>query len=101
MSVGTACNIPDCDQRRLRGYLFCWTHQMDLELVDLVNQNDSAGVWVDDTEYVDDDDSFVWVCPHGSIMGDCYLSRGSEFPGVGPTSWEIRTEMAGITLNLN
>ena len=70
---------------------------MDLELVDLVNQGDSAGVWVDD-ECPDD---FVWVCPHGSIMGDCFLSSSSEFPGVGPTSWEVRTEMAGITLNLN
>ena len=34
-------------------------------------------------------------------MGDCYLASGTEFPGVGPTSWEVRTEMAGITLNLN
>jgi hypothetical protein len=97
MSVGVACNIPDCDQRRMRGFLFCWSHQMELELVDLVNQSDSAGVWVDEECFED----FVWVCPHGSIMGDCYLAPASEFPGVGSTTWEVRTEMAGITLNLN
>lgn len=97
MTVGIACNIPECEQRRLRGYLFCWSHQMDLELVDLVSDTDSAGVWVEN----EDPDSFVWVCPHGSIMGDCYLANGNEFPGVGPTNWEVRTEMAGITLNLN
>lgn len=70
---------------------------MDLELVDLVGQTESAGIWVDD----ETDEAFIWVCPHGSVMGDCFLSGGSEFPGVGLTSWEIRTEMAGITLNLN
>ena len=97
MTVGIACNIPDCGQRRLRGYLFCWSHQMDLELVDLVNQTDNAGLWVED----ECPESFVWVCPHGSIMGDCYLATASEFPGFGLTNWETRTEMAGITLNLN
>jgi hypothetical protein len=70
---------------------------MELELVDLVSESDSAGIWVDD----DFPDDFVWVCPHGSIMGDCFLAGASEFPGVGPTAWEVRTEMAGITLNLN
>ena len=45
MTVGTACNIPDCGQRRLRGYLFCWSHQMDLALVDLANGDIShAGI---------------------------------------------------------
>ena len=48
-----------------------------------------------------DEDEFVWVCPHGSIMGDCYLTLCGEFPGVGLTSWQVRAEMAGITLNLN
>ncbi|MBT8216580.1 MAG: hypothetical protein HKN74_02375 [Acidimicrobiia bacterium] len=70
---------------------------MDLELVDLVNQSDSAGVWFEDAI----EDEFLWVCGHGSIMGDCFLNDLTEFPGVGPTSWEVRTEMAGITLNLN
>jgi len=97
MTVGVACNIPNCDQRRLRGYLFCWSHQMDLELVDLVNDTHGSGAWVED----DFSDEFVWVCPHGSIMGDCFLSSCSEFPGVGLTSWQLRAEMAGITLNLN
>jgi len=99
MTVGTACNIPECDSRRMRGFLFCWSHQMDLELVDLVNGDASAGLWVDDEQY--DEDEFVWVCPHGSIMGDCYLTLCGEFPGVGLTSWQVRAEMAGITLNLN
>lgn len=70
---------------------------MELELVDLVSQGDSAGVWVEEEAFGD----FVWVCPHGSIMGDCFLAGSSEFPGVGLTTWEVRTEMAGITLNLN
>ena len=98
MTVGTACNITDCEQRRLRGYLFCWSHQMDLELVDLANDTTGAGLWVDDEDYGRD---FVWVCPHGSIMGDCYLASRSEFPGVGATAWQVRDEMTGITLNLN
>lgn len=71
---------------------------MDLELVDLVNDRDVVSGWVDDESF---DRDYVWVCSHGSIMGDCYLSGGSEFPGVGLTAWEVRSEMAGITLNLN
>ncbi|MDH3539428.1 MAG: hypothetical protein OEP52_05495 [Acidimicrobiia bacterium] len=98
MTVGTACNIPDCGQRRLRGYLFCWSHQMDLELVDLANGTETSGLWTDDEEYAQD---FIWVCGHGSIMGDCFLTLCGEFPGVGLTTWEVRAEMAGITLNLN
>ncbi len=72
---------------------------MDLELVDLVNGTEGAGLWVDDDEHIEDE--FVWVCSHGSIMGDCYLTLCSEFPGVGLTAWQVRDEMAGITLNLN
>lgn len=98
MTVGTVCNIPDCASRRLRGYLFCWSHQMDLELVDIVNDRDVAGGWMEDDTLAED---FVWVCSHGSIMGDCFLADGNEFPGVGLTAWEVRAEMAGITLNLN
>ena len=71
---------------------------MDLELVDLANGTEAAGLWTDDEEY---DQDFVWVCGHGSIMGDCFLVLCGEFPGVGLTSWEVRAEMAGITLNLN
>lgn len=98
MTVGTACNIPDCDQRRMRGYLFCWGHQMDLELVDIVNDTDTSVRWSDGQDH---DNDFIWVCSHGSIMGDCFLTACSEFPGVGLTAWEVRAEMAGITLNLN
>ncbi len=71
---------------------------MDLELVDLANGTEVAGLWTDDEER---DEEFVWVCSHGSIMGDCFLSECCEFPGVGHTVWEVRAEMAGITLNLN
>jgi len=71
---------------------------MDLELVDIVNDRDVASGWVEDETF---DEDFVWVCSHGSIMGDCYLADNSEFPGIGPTAWEVRAEMAGITLNLN
>ena len=71
---------------------------MDLELVDLANGTESSGLWTDEEEYEED---FVWVCGHGSIMGDCFLAMCGEFPGVGLTAWEVRAEMAGITLNLN
>ncbi len=71
---------------------------MDLELVDIVTDRDAAGLWVEDASRGED---FLWVCSHGSIMGDCYLAPGGEFPGVGLTAWEVRAEMAGITVNLN
>ena len=72
---------------------------MDLELVDLANGTEGSGRWVDDDPFSEDE--FVWVCPHGSIMGDCFLTLCGEFPGVGQTAWQLRAEMAGITLNLN
>lgn len=71
---------------------------MDLELVDLANGTEASGLWAEDEEH---DQDFVWVCGHGSIMGDCFLAMCGEFPGVGLTAWEVRAEMAGITLNLN
>ena len=71
---------------------------MDLELVDLVSGTDASGLWTDDIVAEND---FIWVCSHGSVMGDCFLTLCGEFPGVGLTVWQVRAEMAGITLNLN
>lgn len=50
---------------------------------------------------VADSQDFLWMCQHGSIMGDCFLSSDNEFPGMSRSQWETRAEMSGITLNLN
>ena len=50
---------------------------------------------------VADGQDFLWMCQHGSIMGDCFLSSDNEFPGMSRSQWETRAEMSGITLNLN
>lgn len=80
----------------MRGHLFCWSHQMELELVELANQP-TTDLYVD----VPTGQDFIWVCTHGSIMGDCYLAEAGEFPGLGLSPWETRTEMSGLTINLN
>ena len=80
----------------MRGHLFCWSHQMELESVDLPPDG-AAEIYFETPPGQD----FVWVCPHGSIMGDCYLAPSGEFPGLGLSSWQTRTEMFGVTINLN
>ena len=80
----------------MRGHLFCWSHQMELELVELAGQA-TTDVYVDFPA----GQEFIWVCTHGSMMGDCYLAEAGEFPGLGLSPWQTRAEMSGVTINLN
>lgn len=75
----------------MRGHLFCWSHQMDLDLVQLEES-------VSTTE---EDPGMLWVCSHGSVLGDCYLAEVHEFPGLGPNPWQVRIEMAGLSFGFN
>ncbi len=92
MTVGIMCHMPKCPERRLRGHLFCWSHQID------INVRGESTVSSPDTA---DGQDFLWMCQHGSIMGDCFLSSDNEFPGLSRSQWETRAEMSGVTLNLN
>ena len=91
MTVGAKCNIPACAEERLRGHLFCWSHQIDLELI----QIEEGGI------PGEDDPGMLWVCSHGSVLGDCFLAEVHEFPGLGATPWQIRVEMAGLSFGFN
>ena len=92
MTVGIMCYIAECPERRLRGHLFCWSHQIEIDVLDEPT--------VSPLEAAEGQD-FLWMCQHGSIMGDCFLSSENEFPGLSRSQWETRAEMSGITLNLN
>lgn len=92
MTVGIMCYMTECSERRLRGFLFCWSHQLEIDVLD-----EATFAPLDKPDGQD----FVWMCQHGSIMGDCFLSSGNEFPGLSRSQWEIRAEMSGVTLNLN
>ena len=92
MTVGIMCHMTECSERRLRGFLFCWSHQLEIDFLD-----EATFAPLDKPESQD----FVWMCQHGSLMGDCFLSSGNEFPGLSRSQWEIRAEMSGVTLNLN
>ncbi len=91
MTVGIVCHMPECSDRRLRGFLFCWSHQLEIDSYDQPMVAPEQAINHD----------FVWMCQHGSIMGDCFLSANNEFPGFSRSQWETRAEMSGITLNLN
>lgn len=92
MTVGIMCHMSECSERRLRGFLFCWSHQLEIDFLEETK--------VDRPDTPDGQD-FLWMCQHGSIMGDCFLSADNEFPGLSRSQWETRAEMSGITLNLN
>lgn len=92
MTLPAICNIPACYEERVRGHMFCWSHQIDLEFVEM-----SASL----PELDDDEPQMLWVCRHGSLMGDCFLADVHEFPGFGLTPTEVRTEMAGVTFGFN
>jgi hypothetical protein len=65
---------------------------MDLELVQLEESvSPSAG----------EDPGMLWVCSHGSVLGDCFLAEVHEFPGLGLTPWQVRIEMAGLSFGFN
>lgn len=93
MTLPAICNIPACYEERARGHMFCWSHQIDLEMVEMSAQ----------VPELDEDEvpPMMWVCRHGSLMGDCFLTDIHEFPGLGPTPVEVRIEMAGVTFGLN
>lgn len=92
MTVGIMCHMPECGERRLRGFLFCWSHQLEIDILEEETPRQTT---------MPDNQDFVWMCQHGSIMGDCFLSSDNEFPGLSRSQWEMRAEMSGITLNLN
>lgn len=76
----------------MRGHLFCLSHQMDLELIQLEESFDPTP---------EEDPGMLWVCSHGSVLGDCFLSEIHEFPGLGANPWQVRTEMAGLSFGFN